>query len=99
MKDLLNNLIFVISICFIWMVLYFSINQEQIVFIYHRYPENSILSPKIDLLFFPIAFSLVMLYNYLLTLIGIKKEFILKVNFFIFLLNLIIFINIFYLNY
>ncbi|MGC8981546.1 MAG: hypothetical protein ACP5JU_01175 [Minisyncoccia bacterium] len=99
MKILYYNLILVGFIFLSWSFLYFYINQPQIVFLYHKYPENYILSPKGDLFIFPIVFSLVILYNYLLRILGVKEDLIKKINLIIFLLNIAVFINIFYLNY
>jgi len=99
MKFLYYNLILVILIFVFWTFLYFYINQQQIVFLYHKYPENYVLSPKTDLFIIPIAFSLVIVYNYLLTLLGAKEDLIKKINFIIFLLNIVVFLYSFYLNY
>jgi hypothetical protein len=99
MKVLYYNLILIILIFVLWGFLYFYINQNEIVFLYHKYPENYILSPKSDIFIFPIAFSLVIMYNYLLSFLGVKEELIKKINLIIFLLNIVIFLYSFYLNY
>lgn len=97
--DYLYNLALIILIWTISIFNYFLIKEPQIVFLFHFYPEDFYLLPRNSIFIIPLAFSFVILYNFLLGFLGINRSFINKLNTFIFLLAIIISVNFFLINY
>lgn len=101
-KDLDNylyNFSLIILIWLLMLIIYFFIQEPQIVFLYHSYSEPFYLLPRNSLFILPIAFSFVILYNLFLGIFGVEKSFINKLNTIIFLLSLITYIYVFLINY
>jgi len=89
-------MIFLWSLC---LFIYLIIEEPQIIVVFHPYPETMFLLPRSNLFHIPLAFSFIIFYNYLHTLLGIDKKVINKINTFFFITGLIVLLYLFYINY
>ncbi len=99
LDDYLYNLALVILIWIIYIFDYILIKEPQIVFLFHFYPEEFYLLPRNTIFIFPIAFSFTILYNLFLGKLGVKKDFVNKLNTIIFFLALMAGVYFFLINY
>jgi len=103
MKDIRDFIIFnLLLILVLWLVVVINllvVKESQIVFLLHPYPEETYFLPRESFLVYPIAFSLIILYNLTLGLVGLNQSFINKMNALIFFLGLLSMLFIFFINY
>lgn len=97
--DLLFNLLLILTIWGLNIFIFLIIKEPQIVLIYHPYPENILLFPKKIIWLIPIVFSFLIVYNFILRFIDIKKQEINKINFLIFLFAIFTQLYLFFINF
>lgn len=97
--DIYFTLSLVVIIWLIWIIGMNLIKVNQVVYYYKPYPYKILLADKNLLYLFPLAFSFFIFYNFILSFLGFNKRLIDIINTFLFILNFIIFIKLFYLNY
>lgn len=97
--DIYFILSLIIIIWLSWIIGINLIKVNQVVYYYKPYPNKILLADKNLLYIFPLAFSIFIFYNFLLSFLGFNKRLIDIINTFLFVLNFIIFIKLFYLNY
>ncbi|MCS7183960.1 MAG: hypothetical protein NZ866_01260 [Patescibacteria group bacterium] len=98
-EDLLFNLILIFLIWISWLLVISLFNFNQIVYYYKPYPEKILLSSKEILYLYPLAFSLLIVYNSILIYLSFNKKILNLINFIIFLFNFFILFRIFFINY
>ena len=97
--DFLYNLLLIIFLLVLTWLIYIQIEEPQIVLIFHPYPEPSYFLPRLNLFYITLAFTFVIFYNYLFTLLGLNSKLINKINTLFFVIGLIVLGYLFYLNY
>lgn len=99
LDDSLYNLTLIILIWIVNISNYFLIKEPQIVFLFHFYPEENYLLPRNTIFILPIAFSFIILYNLFLKRLGVRKDFINRLNTLIFFLALFVAFYFLLINY
>ena len=97
--DLYFVLILIIINWLIWLLGINFIQVNQVVYYYKNYPLKILLADKNLLYLYPIAFTAFIIYNFILSLLGLNKKVFDIVNTILFLINIFIFFKLFYLNY
>lgn len=97
--DIYFTLILISTIWLVWLIGVNFIQVNQVVYYYKPYPQKILLADKYLLYLYPIAFTLFIVYNFSLTLWGLKKRIADIINTFLFLISFFIFLKLFFLNY
>jgi len=97
--DIYFNLILILFIWLGWLIGINLIDSNQVVYVYQVQSYKILLSSKNIFYIFPIAFTIFIIYNFILNLLNFNKKALDIINILLFIFNLIILSYLVFINY